>query len=58
MPGSQYIDSTREFFRVYAGVAETSAEAVEEFLKIIIDISKCEITRIEHTKCYRDGQGS
>jgi UDP-N-acetyl-D-glucosamine dehydrogenase len=49
MPGPQYIDSIREFPRVYAGVTETSADAVEEFLKTIIDISKCEITRLEHT---------
>ena len=49
MPGPQYIDSIREFPRVYAGVDETSADAVEEFLKTIIDTSKCEITRLEHT---------
>jgi len=49
MPGPQYIDSIREFPRVYSGVTETSADAVEEFLKTIIDISKCEITRLEHT---------
>ena len=49
MPGPQYIDSIREFPRVYAGVSEISADAVEEFLKTIIDISKCELTRLEHT---------
>ncbi len=49
MPGPQYIDSIREFPRVYAGVSEKSADAVEDFLKTIIDISKCEITRLEHT---------
>jgi UDP-N-acetyl-D-glucosamine dehydrogenase len=49
MPGPQYIDSIREFPRVYAGVNETSAEAVEEFLKTIIDIAKCDLTRLEHT---------
>lgn len=49
MPGPQYIDSIREFPRVYAGINETSADAVEAFLKTIIDISKCEITRLEHT---------
>jgi nucleotide sugar dehydrogenase len=49
MPGPQYIDSIREFPRVYSGVTEASAAAVEEFLKTIIDISKCEITRLEHT---------
>ena len=49
MPGPQYIDSIREFPRVYAGVNEISADAVEEFLKTIIDVSKCELTRLEHT---------
>ncbi|MDB9963297.1 nucleotide sugar dehydrogenase, partial [Pseudomonadales bacterium] len=49
MPGPQYIDSIREFPRVYAGVTEASAAAVEQFLKTIIDVSKCEITRLEHT---------
>ena len=49
MPGPQYIDSIREFPRVYSGVDEASADAVEEFLETIIDISKCAITRLEHT---------
>jgi UDP-N-acetyl-D-glucosamine dehydrogenase len=49
MPGPQYIDSIREFPRVYAGINETSADAVEEFLKTIIDISKCDLARLEHT---------
>lgn len=49
MPGPQYIDSIREFPRVYAGVTETSADAVEKFLKTIIDMSKCDLTRLEHT---------
>ena len=49
MPGPQYVDSIREFPRVYAGVTETSADSVEKFLKSIIDVSKCELTRLEHT---------
>ena len=49
MPGPKYIDSIREFPRVYAGINELSAEAVEEFLKTIIDISKCDLTRLDHT---------
>jgi len=49
MPGPQYIDSIRQFPRVYAGVNEASADAVEEFLKTIIDTSKCDLTRLEHT---------
>ena len=49
MPGPEYIDSIREFPRVYAGINEVSADAVEGFLNTIIDITKCEITRLEHT---------
>lgn len=49
MPGPQYINSIREFPRVYAGVNQASADAVEEFLKTIIDTSKCDLTRLEHT---------
>ena len=49
MPGPEYIDSIREFPRVYAGINETSADAVEDFLKTIIDISKCDLTRLAHT---------
>lgn len=49
MPGPQYINSIREFPRVYSGINEISADAIEEFLKTIIDISKCELTRLEHT---------
>ena len=49
MPGPEYIDSIRNFPRVYAGVTESSANAVEKFLKTIIDISKCDLTRLEHT---------
>lgn len=49
MPGPQYIDSIREFPRVYSGVNESSANAVEKFLKTIIDVSKCDLTRLEHT---------
>lgn len=49
MPGPQYIDSILEFPRVYAGVNKISANAVEQLLKTIIDVTKCELTRLEHT---------
>ncbi len=49
MPGPRYIDSIREFPRVYAGATESSADAIESFLKTIIDTSKCDVTRLEHT---------
>jgi UDP-N-acetyl-D-glucosamine dehydrogenase len=49
MPGPEYVDSIREFPRVYSGANEISADAVERFLKTIIDTSKCDLTRLEHT---------
>jgi UDP-N-acetyl-D-glucosamine dehydrogenase len=49
MPGPEYIDSIREFPRVYSGTNEVSANAVEAFLETIIDTSVCELTRLEHT---------
>ena len=49
MPGPDYINSIREFPRVYAGIDKKSANETEKFLNTIIDISKCELTRLEHT---------
>lgn len=49
MPGPDYINSIREFPRVYSGINEKSANAVELFLKTIIDTSKCDLTRLNHT---------
>jgi len=49
MPGPEYINSIREFPRVYSGNNLESADATESFLRTIIDVSKCELTRLEHT---------
>lgn len=49
MPGPRYIESIREFPRVYAGCDLDSADAVEAFLNTIIDTSVCNLTRLEHT---------
>ncbi|MDA9355723.1 nucleotide sugar dehydrogenase [Gammaproteobacteria bacterium] len=49
MPGPEYIDSIREYPRVYSGSNAASADAVEIFLKTIIDTSICDLTRLEHT---------
>ena len=49
MPGPNYIDSIREFPRGFAGIKETSADAVEDFLKTIIDTTKCDLMRLENT---------
>jgi nucleotide sugar dehydrogenase len=49
MPGPEYINSIREFPRVYSGCNNVSAEAVESFLKTIIDTSVCKLTRLPST---------
>ena len=49
MPGPDYIDSIRTFPRVYAGVDTASADAVEAFLKTVIDTEACPLTRLEST---------
>ena len=49
MPGPEYIDSIREFPRVYSGANKIAADAVEKFLTTIIDTSVCDLTRLGHT---------
>ena len=49
MPGPEYIDSIRNYPRVFSGINEASAIATENFLKTIIDTSKCELTRLSST---------
>ena len=49
MPGPEYINSIREFPRVFSGTNNKNANAVESFLKTIIDTSICELTRLKHT---------
>ena len=49
MPGPNYVDSIRNFPRVYAGVDEASADATQAFLETIIDTEECQLTRLENT---------
>ena len=49
MPGPEYIDSIREFPRVYSGIDDKSADDIEIFLNTIIDSKKCELTRLQNT---------
>ena len=49
MPGPGYIDSIQNFYRVYSGVDEKSADAVEEFLHTIIRTDEYPLTRLENT---------
>ena len=49
MPGPDYIDSIQNFYRVYAGIDERSADATEKFLKTIISTDKYPLTRLGNT---------
>jgi nucleotide sugar dehydrogenase len=49
MPGPHYIDSIQSFYRVYSGIDEASADAVEVFLKTIIRTDEYPLTRLGNT---------
>ena len=49
MPGPNYINSIRNFYRVYSGINETSADLVESFLKTIILTDEYPLTRLSNT---------
>jgi nucleotide sugar dehydrogenase len=49
MPGPNYIDSIQSFYRVYSGIDEVSADAVESFLKTIIRTDEYPLTRLGNT---------
>lgn len=50
MPGPEYINSIKNFYRVYSGVDEKSADAVECFLKKIISTDEYPLTRLKNTE--------
>lgn len=49
MPGPNYIDSIQNFYRVYSGINEKSANSVEQFLKTIISTKEYPLTRLGST---------
>ena len=49
MPGPNYIDSIRNYYRVYSGVDAFSADETEKFLKTIISTEKYPLTRLANT---------
>ncbi len=50
MPGPDYVDSIRNFYRVYAGIDEESAEATRDFLESIIYTDEYPLTRLGSTR--------
>ncbi len=49
MPGPDYVNSIKHFYRVYAGIDEASADATEAFLRTIISTEKYPLTRLGNT---------
>ena len=56
MPGPGYIDSITNFFRVYSGIDEKSADATEKFLKTIISTEEYPLTRLANTTASEMGK--
>ncbi len=46
MPGPKYVDSIQNFYRVYSGIDEASANATETFLRTIIRTDEYPLTRL------------
>jgi len=49
MPGENYIDSIENFYRVYSGINQKSADSAEEFLRTVIKTSEYPLTRLSNT---------
>jgi len=49
MPGPKYIDSIQNFYRVFAGTDDKSADAVEQFLRTVIRTDEFPLTRLGNT---------
>ncbi|MDB4110573.1 nucleotide sugar dehydrogenase [Amylibacter sp.] len=50
MPGPNYINSIKNFYRVYSGIDVASAKAVEYFLKTVISTDEYPLTRLKTTE--------
>lgn len=49
MPGPNYVDSIQNFYRVYSGINDESANSAESFLRTIIRTDKYPLTRLSNT---------
>lgn len=49
MPGPGYVDSIKNFYRVYSGIDERSEEAVREFLESVISTDEYPLTKLGST---------
>jgi len=49
MPGPKYIESIQNFYRVFSGINEESADATEEFLRSVIRTDEYPLTKLGNT---------
>lgn len=49
MPGPDYIDSVKNFYRVYSGIDKKSSDATKQFLKTVISTKQFPLTMLEGT---------
>ena len=49
MPGPNYVDSIKNFYRVFSGINEVSSKSTEKFLKTIISTKKYPLTKLGNT---------
>jgi UDP-N-acetyl-D-glucosamine dehydrogenase len=49
MPGPKYIDSIQNFYRVFSGINEKSADIIESFLRTVIKTDEYPLTRLAST---------
>lgn len=56
MPGSGYLTSIRNFWRVYAGTNEAAANACEAFLRTIINVRDYPLSRLQSTEASETGK--
>ena len=50
MPGPNYVDSIKNFYRVFSGLDEESAIRIESFLRTIISVDKYPLTQLANTQ--------
>lgn len=56
MPGPDYFDSVRSYWRVYAGETPAAADACEAFLSRVVDVESYPLTRVSSTTAAELGK--
>lgn len=56
MPGDEYFDSIINYWRVYSGINEISADKCEAFLSKVINIGDYPLTRLKNTTASETGK--